>query len=73
MEGIPKQRGCPTCGCTLWSEQDDVEPAVIRDAIRWRRLREQWGGPDSEAAASGQPPEWLDALAAKLANPATPR
>ena len=36
---IPKQSGCPTCHCTLWSEQDDFEPAVIRDAERYRWLR----------------------------------
>ena len=73
MGAIPKQSGCPTCHCTLWSEQDDLEPAVIRDAIRWRKLREQGGWPDSEAAASGQPPEWFDALVDRLPDPATPR
>ena len=40
---IPKQSGCPTCHCTLWSEQDDLEPAVIRDALRWRQLQQDGG------------------------------
>lgn len=57
------QRPCPTCHCTLYSEFDDLEPGIIRDAIRWRKLRACGGWPDSESAASDQPPEWFDALA----------
>ena len=37
-ESIPQQSPCPTCGCRLWSERDDLEASVIRDALRWRQL-----------------------------------
>lgn len=66
---IPKQSGCPTCHCTLYSEHDDLELAVIRDALRWRKLRQQGGWPDTEAAAGGQPAEWFDSLADRLITP----
>ena len=60
---IPVQSACPTCGGRLYSEHGDLEPAVIRDARRWRWLRAQQGWPDTEAAAGGAAPEWFDALA----------
>ena len=42
-ESIPQQSPCPTCGCRLYSERDDLEPAVIRDALRWRQLQQDGG------------------------------
>lgn len=57
-----KQRGCPTCGCTLYSENGDLERDTIRDAERWRKLRIQGGWPDTEASMSGASPEDFDRM-----------
>ena len=42
-ESIPQQSPCPTCGCRLYSERDDLEAAVIRDALRWRQFQQDGG------------------------------